>query len=462
MATIQDYYNYATLATASYVRMGGKPLTADAFVQEANAQQGGRLPTEQAEYFFDPANAFGAPVWNILSYYGADASEFSGDRSGFGATLFQDSANGEKVLALRGTEPSEEGLFGIEYTGVDLLSGAAQIGLFGLALTQVVSMANYVARLRQGTDVWVPQVKVQATTALPSEGTRYLVAEGSTQDAPVYLVIGDAGVARGLDQIAPGEVIKVTGHSLGGHLAVMAAKLFPGVIDPGVVVFNAAGYDPDTASFLGLLEKLSPLPAAVISGFLKRRISEEIGIAAKSLATSANHLSTEALEKINGQLGRSIVLGSPSVVAIKSEDLDPADDISVVASSLTGADRYGPSLDLPTEENNHVVEPLMDALALQALIEPMSGTQFTAPDLVRVLEASANDRARSYEEVAEGLYRLARKDEATPVAAASNASLLTNEAVLASSLFSVSDADGDAIARYEFWDDASTAAATGG
>ena len=42
---------------------------------------------------------------------------------------------------------------------------------------------------------------------------------------------------------------------------------------------------------------------------------------------------------------------------------------------------------------------------------------------------------------------------AAPVASAQDATILTNEAVAASSLFSVSDADGDTIERYELWDD---------
>ena len=42
---------------------------------------------------------------------------------------------------------------------------------------------------------------------------------------------------------------------------------------------------------------------------------------------------------------------------------------------------------------------------------------------------------------------------AAPVVTAANAELLINDAADASSLFAVSDADGDAITRYEFWDD---------
>jgi Ca2+-binding RTX toxin-like protein len=43
---------------------------------------------------------------------------------------------------------------------------------------------------------------------------------------------------------------------------------------------------------------------------------------------------------------------------------------------------------------------------------------------------------------------------AAPVADAANATVITHQAVAAGTLFSVADADGDAIAAYEFWDDA--------
>src|SRR5204862_2885780 len=40
-----------------------------------------------------------------------------------------------------------------------------------------------------------------------------------------------------------------------------------------------------------------------------------------------------------------------------------------------------------------------------------------------------------------------------PAVSAADASILTNQVVAAGSLFSVTDADSDAIARYELWDD---------
>lgn len=60
-------------------------------------------------FFFAPTLQRPNPnPWNILHYYGGDVPAdqdpiAAADRSGFGATLFE--RGGEKVLALRGTEP---------------------------------------------------------------------------------------------------------------------------------------------------------------------------------------------------------------------------------------------------------------------------------------------------------------------------------------------------------------------
>src|SRR5688572_26589772 len=102
MSTIADFYKYATLATASYVRMGASPLTGADFAREANAQTGGRIPLALGTALFNPTEANSR--WNIRSYYGGDIPG-NRDTTGFGATLLQQGPNGEKILALRGTEP---------------------------------------------------------------------------------------------------------------------------------------------------------------------------------------------------------------------------------------------------------------------------------------------------------------------------------------------------------------------
>ena len=54
MTTIANYYKYAALATASYVRMGNEPLTGQRFAEVAQEQD--RLPQSIATELFNPAD----------------------------------------------------------------------------------------------------------------------------------------------------------------------------------------------------------------------------------------------------------------------------------------------------------------------------------------------------------------------------------------------------------------------
>ncbi|MFM9971977.1 MAG: hypothetical protein ACKVQK_26655, partial [Burkholderiales bacterium] len=376
MTAIEEYFKYATLATASYVRLGTDvtqsidPVIGGArFARLAREQD--RIPSELGNFYFDSANSYGAPVWKISSYYGGDLpanqdQQAASDKSGFGATLFERA--GEKVLAMRGTESGED-------QRVDLLSAdLGQIGFLGLALTQVVSMANYVMRLR-GVGTNVRQLKVEASLELPLTSNSFLRAAGdSLLNAPyVYFIFSEAERATGLGKIQAGDSVSLTGHSLGGHLAYIAARLFPDIFDSRATVFNSAGYDPSTANLvelIGLLGGPLGIVSAGVAAIFKEGIAQELGPAANRLETHANQFATQSVEKIRSVLfpGEAFVQGVPDVVSIRSEDLYLGDDLSLVASRATGADKYGAPIELPTEENNHVIEPFMDALALGALI----------------------------------------------------------------------------------------------
>jgi Ca2+-binding RTX toxin-like protein len=392
---ISNYYKFATLATASYVRVGDPSLGGTAFAQlAADAEQsGGRLPLELAQFLFDPENVYGNPVWNILYYYGVDVPasldpRASQDTSGFAATLFERS--GEKVLAIRGSEPSVDGF-------VDLGSaGIGQIGLLGLALTQVVSMVNLIQRMRTEPGSPAVQVKIDASV-LPPAGD-YLTVAGTP---PMFLSFSTY-TTTGVGGIASGETIKVTGHSLGGHLAYMAARLFPGVVNPQVHVYNAAGYDPTTANFVGGSGGVGAALATVAKSYL----SSEFGIAAAGLLPIANQLTEPALDLIVKALrGTDATQGTPIVVNLRNEDIAPGDDLSIVASRITGADRYPAPIDIPIEANSHVIEPLMDTLALHSLLESLGG-RLSLSDMGRLLMASSSDLVRSEERVTEALQAL--------------------------------------------------------
>jgi Ca2+-binding RTX toxin-like protein len=393
MSTIDNYFKYATLATAAYVRIGGTEVNGPDFAIEANAQNNGRLPSELGRFLFDPENAYGNPVWDILYYYGGDVPATQDpiaaqDRTGFGATLFE--RGGEKVLAIRGTEPSADGF-------VDLGSaGIGQIGLLGLALTQVVSMVNLIQRMRTEPGSAAVQVRISASL-IPPAGD-YLTVAGTP---PMFLSFSTY-TAAGVGGIAPGERIKVTGHSLGGHLAYMAARLFPGVVDPEIHIYNAAGYDPTTANFLGNSVGVGFALATVAKNYL----TTEFGIAAAGVSPSANQLTEPALDLIAKALrGSDATQGVPIIINLRNEDIAPGDDLSIVASRITGADRYPVPTDIPIEANSHVIEPMMDALALHSLLESLGG-KLSLEDMGQLLMDSSSELTKSEERLTEALRTL--------------------------------------------------------
>jgi hypothetical protein len=102
MATILDYYKYAALATAAYVRLGTNPWDGATFAAQASdpTQSGGRLPLSIAQYLFDPPAGSGITPWQIVHYHGSDLPGHE-DVSGFAATLFERSTEegSEKALS---------------------------------------------------------------------------------------------------------------------------------------------------------------------------------------------------------------------------------------------------------------------------------------------------------------------------------------------------------------------------
>ena len=239
--TIFDYFKYATLAGAAYVRAGVAKPTASAFAAEAADRDTNRIASPLAQYLFAPTPAFPNPSpWQILHYYGNDIPGVI-DISGFGATLFD---NGDdKVLALRGTE------FGVD-TRADLLQASfAGIGLLGMALPQAVSMVNLILRLRADpNDTQVPQLHL-VTASTPISDRSIAIATNLLRTSFVYIDFYRSYDGQGVGGIAPGEKITVTGHSLGGHLAVLAARLFPDLVD-AAFAYNSPGFDPLLASDL--------------------------------------------------------------------------------------------------------------------------------------------------------------------------------------------------------------------
>jgi pimeloyl-ACP methyl ester carboxylesterase len=400
MATILDYYKYALLSTAAYVRLGSNSLDGTTFaVQAANPNQaGGRLPLSIARYLFDSgyANYGSRTVWIIANYYGSDNTAdpiASEDTTGFGATLFAQGT--EKVLAFRGTEPLEDVIDG-NRLGVDLLQAdLAAIGLLGMSLPQAVSMVNYMMRLTADlSDGSVPQLHVQ--TSFERISSRSVAAQ-ALDGRTIFIDFFTTFDGVGLDQIKPGDTVRVTGHSLGGHLALLAARLFPGLINSEVVVFNSPGFDPSTANFI----------PDFITDIVVPDLAREMGPVASLLDGSAHKLTDELVGLFRSSLlpHAATSFSGLIIIGLESEDLAPGDDNSYVSSFLSNQQVLGVQTHVATEPNSHVIEPFMDALALHAILQRLA-PELTLSDIQALLLAGSPRINRSEEGLTEALFTL--------------------------------------------------------
>ncbi|MFV0665969.1 carbohydrate-binding domain-containing protein [Denitromonas sp.] len=224
MNNVSEMFSMASLAQASYAAI---PPAA------TQSQLTAALRERDGGFSFTQAIQFAAQYSVVTQYNDADTS--------FSATVFKD-GSGNLTLAIRGT---------LEKTGWpnDIVPTDADIFLRGMGYDQIVAMYNWWQRASV-TSGNVPQyalieypnanVSTPPASALPLYTTS--VAFGGTV---LYLV-------READAAATGELagalsrdsdgmLDVTGHSLGGHLALAFASLFPSV-SAKVATFNAPGF----------------------------------------------------------------------------------------------------------------------------------------------------------------------------------------------------------------------------
>jgi len=400
MTTIFDYYKYSYLAAAAYVDLGNAPLnktqiSVGDFVLASNTQ--GRLPSPLTNYLFNPDFADYGPrqPWAIDYYQPNDAV-------GFAATLFQQ--GNEKVLALRGTEPRTQQ--GIDLWQADL----AGIGLLGMAFTQAVSMVNLILRMAAPAGAQVSQLRIMTSVVPISENGVAAVglpdADGKTTTVYIDLQASQDGVGLGLLDVAAGEKITVTGHSLGGHLAVLAARLFPNLIKREVFAFNSPGFDPTALNFV-----------PIAPSFLRDKLVSAMGPDISNLDPSAHQLTDELVALFRTALGEGSLLSQAAsdfsglnIFNLESEDVAPGNDGSFVSSVITGQQVLGQETLVITEPNSHVIEPSMDSLALHSLLYGMNNT-LTLTDTGKLIESASAKPRDSEEKLTEFLFKLLLKDQ---------------------------------------------------
>ncbi|PPC94065.1 MAG: hypothetical protein CTY33_05680 [Methylotenera sp.] len=180
--------------------------------------------------------------------------QHANDITGFAATLFTDRLDSnKKVLALRGTEFTE----GLDQILTDAaIADALGIAGAGFANFQAIQLYRYVKELTtvggeavQYSDDDIAKIammffakQIELATVILPQGTAHDIAVWASQQAGFSSLFtdlaNDKGIGTGAALIQPGEKVDVTGHSLGGHLALLFARMFPQYTDQ-VVTLNA-------------------------------------------------------------------------------------------------------------------------------------------------------------------------------------------------------------------------------
>ena len=159
------------------------------------------------------------------------------DSTGFSASVFFDKSQNKYVLGIRGTENI-----------VDILEDVNRIGVQGYAGDQAVALYRYYRKLTTAPGQPVSYsdsevallsamrlgVLVNANAAIRIFGRSKLRAELAADVGSVPPNGSSASVLQ------PGAPLTVTGHSLGGHLALLFGRFFPDVAEH-VYTYNAPG-----------------------------------------------------------------------------------------------------------------------------------------------------------------------------------------------------------------------------
>lgn len=374
---VSDMHAYAVLADAAYVDLALVDVQSGADVAVEVAAQS-RVPIVLARTIFDP-EAGGA--WETIHYNGLD-----NPASGFAATLFRRAqapgSADEYVLAIRRTEPEGEQLR-IDLVGADV----GEIGFSGMAFSQTISLVNYVLRLISPAGPVAPQLALRTSAdRTKPEGKGAFGVPGA------WHWIEAGAPAQGLDAIPAGARIKVTGHSLGGHLAAIAARLFPDLITDAYA-FNAPGCDPSTANaVVAAMELATPMYFSFLSPILRG---------------GARQLTEEIIGRIGPFLPATPAASFSEIEAglhlFEAEDIAPGDDGDLVAGTLTGAG-FAAAQKIAVERNSHGMGQIADSLSLQTLFERVD---FSGQSEVEALyRAATPDVANAQEALLASLHAL--------------------------------------------------------
>ena len=331
----QTIFSQSELALAAYANLNNSALSS----QKASLKDAGFSDTQ--------ADTFATHYAVVSSCHDANSS--------FDATVFKD-VSGNLTLAIRGT--LEVG----DFAPTDGLIVAR-----GVAYNQAVAMWNWWQRVSNPSGTQVAQYRLTEIPSVPANAT--------SLGGGLYLELMTSVPATGdlLPALAADSDHKldITGHSLGGHLAMAFNALFPSV-SGNVVVFNAPGFldNGETQRFFTTLGGTgSKVPAGVIPNVTN------------VIADEAN-------------------VGVAPWSAIAGLHSRPGTTVDIAIENQFASDEPN-----PPGARNHSQQILTDSLAVYALLNKMDTTLSTT-EFKSILNASAAKTSASLERIVDALETL--------------------------------------------------------
>jgi Ca2+-binding RTX toxin-like protein len=294
----QIILSQSELALAAYATLNNSALSA----QKARLKDAG-LSDAQADTF--------AARYAVLTQY-TDTPAEGGLGTSFSATVFKDSS-GNLTLAIRGT---------VELIGTpnDILPSDRDILLAGASFDQIVALWNWWQRVSHAAGTLVPQYCLTGTPTNLSQAVFIQSTVGQWLEPIISATAtGTLVDVLGVDS---DHKLDVTGHSLGGHLAMAFGALFASATNQ-VTVFNAPGFKNTVAVQTFFTSLGGSIPSGVATTNV---IADE---------ASVGSVPWSAIAALHSRLG--VTVNIPIENQWQSDEANPVDARNHSQQSLTDA-----------------------------------------------------------------------------------------------------------------------------